>query len=145
MKTLISEFLFFPFFYWGKLDLKSIICTFYCKVLYNIFCFLFLQPCVFMDPKLSQCSIVNVNDPTALPKTFTFDGVYYTNSTTEQIYNEIAYPLVEVSYQCTVLPTLAKFQISKFIKIWKFDNFWIEMCGEITISAEKNLQEFEFS
>ena len=49
-----------------------------------------------MDPKISQCSIVNVNDSAALPKTFTFDGVYYTDSTTEQIYNEIAYPLVEV-------------------------------------------------
>ena len=30
------------------------------------------------------------------PKQFTFDGVYYTASTTEQIYNDIAYPLVEV-------------------------------------------------
>lgn len=57
--------------------------------------FFLLQPCVFMDQKLLQCSIVNVNDPSALPKTFTFDGVYYTDSTTEQIYNEIAYPLVE--------------------------------------------------
>ena len=54
------------------------------------------QPCVFMDPEISKCSIVNVNDSTALPKSFTFDGVYYTDSTTEQIYNEIAYPLVEV-------------------------------------------------
>ena len=54
------------------------------------------QPCVFMDQKLSQCSIVNLKDPAALPKTFTFDGTYYTDSTTEQIYNEIAYPLVEV-------------------------------------------------
>ena len=31
------------------------------------------------------------------PKQFTFDGAYYTESTTEQIYNDIAYPLVEVS------------------------------------------------
>ena len=54
------------------------------------------QPCVFMDPEISKCSIVNLNDSTALPKSFTFDGVYYTDSTTEQIYNEIAYPLVEV-------------------------------------------------
>ncbi|XP_076820220.1 osmotic avoidance abnormal protein 3-like isoform X2 [Clavelina lepadiformis] len=29
------------------------------------------------------------------PKQFTFDGAYYTSSTTEQIYNDIAYPLVE--------------------------------------------------
>ena len=51
-----------------------------------------------MDQKMSQCSIVNLKDPAALPKTFTFDGTYYTDSTTEQIYNEIAYPLVEVWY-----------------------------------------------
>ena len=48
-----------------------------------------------MDPKISQCSVANVNDTTAPPKSFTFDGVYYTDSTTEAIYNEIAYPLVE--------------------------------------------------
>ena len=54
------------------------------------------QPCVFMDQKVSQCSIVKVSDPAALPKSFTFDGVYHTDSQTEQIYNEIAYPLVEV-------------------------------------------------
>ena len=60
---------------------------------------LFFQPCVFMEQKMSQCSTVNVKDPAAQPKTFTFDGTYYTDSTTEQIYNEIAYPLVEV---CTL-------------------------------------------
>jgi len=32
-----------------------------------------------------------------VPKEFTFDGAYYVNSTTEQIYNDIAYPLVEVN------------------------------------------------
>lgn len=30
------------------------------------------------------------------PKQFTFDGAYYMDHFTEQIYNEIAYPLVEV-------------------------------------------------
>ena len=50
-----------------------------------------------MEQKMSQCSTVNVKDPAAQPKTFTFDGTYYTDSTTEQIYNEIAYPLVEVT------------------------------------------------
>ena len=59
----------------------------------------FFQPCVFMEQKMSQCSTVNLKDPAAQPKTFTFDGTYYTDSTTEQIYNEIAYPLVEV---CTL-------------------------------------------
>ncbi len=58
--------------------------------------FKLFQPCVFMDSKIYQCSLANLNDPTAPPKTFTFDGCYYTDSTTEALYNEIAYPLVEV-------------------------------------------------
>jgi hypothetical protein len=53
-----------------------------------------------MDPKISQCSVVNVKDSAAMPKNFTFDGVYYTDSTTENIYNDIAYPLVEVCTSC---------------------------------------------
>lgn len=51
-----------------------------------------------MDSKLYQCLLASVDEPTAPPKTFTFDGCYYTDSTTEQLYNEIAYPLVEVSH-----------------------------------------------
>lgn len=54
------------------------------------------QNCVFMDSKIMQCSIINVKDPNAPPKNFTFDGAYGPDSTTENIYNEIAYPLVEV-------------------------------------------------
>ncbi|KAI5730552.1 hypothetical protein M8J76_014965 [Diaphorina citri] len=50
---------------------------------------------VFMDSEKCTCSIVNASDPSALPKGFTFDGVYDAKSTTEQIYNEIAYPLIE--------------------------------------------------
>lgn len=55
-----------------------------------------LQIVVFMDPTVSQCSIVNPSDSSAPPKTFSFDGVYYMESTTDSIYNEISYPLVEV-------------------------------------------------
>lgn len=58
--------------------------------------YLFFQTCVFMDPSIMQCSIANVQDANAPPKNFTFDGVYGTDSTTETIYNEITYPLVEV-------------------------------------------------
>ena len=83
-----------------------------------------------MDPKISQCSIVNVNDSAALPKTFTFDGVYYTDSTTEQIYNEIAYPLVEVCisiyYLCIrgiVRDPTTKFKAGKVRKNI-FQYFW---------------------
>ena len=61
-----------------------------------------------MDQSLSQCSIVNPSDASAPPKSFSFDGVYYTESTTESIYSEIAYPLVEVS---TFLLFFASFTI----------------------------------
>ncbi|XP_039286723.1 osmotic avoidance abnormal protein 3 isoform X2 [Nilaparvata lugens] len=50
---------------------------------------------VLMDSERCTCSLVNPNDCSAPPKVFTFDGVYYIDSTTEQIYNEIAYPLIE--------------------------------------------------
>lgn len=43
----------------------------------------------------AQCAISNPHDKKAPPKHFTFDGAYFTDSTTENIYNEIAYPLVE--------------------------------------------------
>ena len=52
-----------------------------------------------MDAKMSQCSIVSPKDPNAPPKVMTFDGAYYTDSTTESIYNELAFPLVEVNYK----------------------------------------------
>lgn len=51
-----------------------------------------------MDVQRCSCSIQNPSDPSAPPKTFTFDGVYPSGSNTEQLYNEIAYPLVEVRY-----------------------------------------------
>ncbi|XP_048779621.1 kinesin-like protein KIF17 isoform X3 [Ostrea edulis] len=48
-----------------------------------------------MDGKRGQCAIRNPDDKKAPPKMFTFDGSYFVDSTTENIYNEIAYPLVE--------------------------------------------------
>ncbi|KAH9518828.1 Kinesin-like protein kif17 [Bulinus truncatus] len=48
-----------------------------------------------MDSSKGQCSIGNPSDSKAPPKMFTFDGAYFTDSTTEQIYGENAYPLVE--------------------------------------------------
>lgn len=50
-----------------------------------------------MEGDRAQCAITNPGDAKAPPKNFTFDGSYFTDSTTESIYNEIAYPLVEVS------------------------------------------------
>ena len=55
------------------------------------------QCVVDMDNKVGQCSIRNPTDKKAPPKSFTFDGAYFTDSTTEQIYADIGYPLVEVS------------------------------------------------
>jgi len=50
-----------------------------------------------MDSERGGCAITNPGDAKAPPKHFTFDGSYFIDSTTENIYNEIAYPLVEVS------------------------------------------------
>ncbi|XP_062889589.1 kinesin-like protein KIF17 [Mobula hypostoma] len=50
---------------------------------------------VSMDSARGQCFIQKPGAPGEPPKQFTFDGVFYIDSTTEQLYNEIAYPLVE--------------------------------------------------
>ncbi|KAK0399469.1 hypothetical protein QR680_003065 [Steinernema hermaphroditum] len=47
--------------------------------------------CVEMDQSVAQ--VVLLGD--GPPKQFTFDGVYYMDSTAEHIYNDIVYPLVE--------------------------------------------------
>jgi len=48
-----------------------------------------------MDPSIGQVSIVKPDAPDQPPKSFTFDGVYFMDSITENIYNEIVFPLVE--------------------------------------------------
>lgn len=48
-----------------------------------------------MDSTRGQCFIQNPTATEDPPKQFTFDGAYYMSHNTEQIYNEIAYPLVE--------------------------------------------------
>uniref|UniRef100_A0A8D2J680 Kinesin-like protein n=1 Tax=Varanus komodoensis TaxID=61221 RepID=A0A8D2J680_VARKO len=50
-----------------------------------------------MDSARGQCFIQNPAATEDPPKQFTFDGAYFVNQNTEQIYNEIAYPLIEVS------------------------------------------------
>lgn len=54
------------------------------------------QPVVTVDSARGQCFIQNPGAADEPPKQFTFDGAYYMDHFTEQIYNEIAYPLVEV-------------------------------------------------
>lgn len=49
-----------------------------------------------MNNEFGECCLTNPDDPSAPAKSFTFDGAYYIHSTTEQIYNEIVFPLVEV-------------------------------------------------
>ncbi|XP_016070052.1 PREDICTED: kinesin-like protein KIF17 isoform X1 [Miniopterus natalensis] len=53
------------------------------------------QPVVTVDSARGQCFIQNPGAAAEPPKQFTFDGAYYMDHFTEQIYNEIAYPLVE--------------------------------------------------
>ncbi|XP_077175792.1 kinesin-like protein KIF17 isoform X2 [Paroedura picta] len=48
-----------------------------------------------MDSSRRQCFIQNPAATEDPPKQFTFDGAYYMDHTTEQIYNEIASPLIE--------------------------------------------------
>ncbi|XP_041129362.1 kinesin-like protein KIF17 [Polyodon spathula] len=50
---------------------------------------------VTMDSARCQCFIQKPGATNEPPKQFTFDGTYYTDQTTEQMYNEIAYLLVE--------------------------------------------------
>ena len=54
------------------------------------------HPVVTVDSARGQCFIQNPGAADQPPKQFTFDGAYYMDHFTEQIYNEIAYPLVEV-------------------------------------------------
>uniref|UniRef100_A0A3Q1EXP2 Kinesin-like protein n=1 Tax=Acanthochromis polyacanthus TaxID=80966 RepID=A0A3Q1EXP2_9TELE len=48
-----------------------------------------------MDLQRCQCFIEKPGAVDEPPKQFTFDGTYYIDQATEQMYNEIAYPLVE--------------------------------------------------
>ncbi|XP_013375110.1 PREDICTED: kinesin-like protein KIF17 isoform X3 [Chinchilla lanigera] len=53
------------------------------------------QSVVTVDSARGQCFIQNPGAADEPPKQFTFDGAYHMEHFTEQIYNEIAYPLVE--------------------------------------------------
>ncbi|XP_075188799.1 kinesin-like protein KIF17, partial [Anomaloglossus baeobatrachus] len=53
------------------------------------------QAVVSMDSSRGQCFIRRPEGAEETPKQFTFDGAYYVEHCTEQIYNEIAFPLVE--------------------------------------------------
>lgn len=57
-----------------------------------------------MELDRCQCFIKKPGAVDEPPKQFTFDGTYYIDQNTEQLYNEIAYPLVEVS--CVLMKSL---------------------------------------
>ena len=48
-----------------------------------------------METSVGQVQLRKPKNAQAAPKFFTFDGVYYMKDTTQQIYEEICFPLVE--------------------------------------------------
>ncbi|KAL1471037.1 hypothetical protein MTO96_023955 [Rhipicephalus appendiculatus] len=61
------------------------------------------QNVVRIDCAAGQCTLTNPADRSAPAKTFCFDGAYDSNSTTEQIYDDIVYPIsVSEGYNGTV-------------------------------------------
>lgn len=53
------------------------------------------RPVISMDPSIGQVQLTKPNaDDSSPPKLFSFDGVYFMNDTTRQIYDEICFPLV---------------------------------------------------
>ena len=47
-----------------------------------------------MDSAIIQVQLIKPKSPNVPPKLFTFDGVYYIKDTTQQIYEDICFPLV---------------------------------------------------
>ena len=48
-----------------------------------------------MDPSIAQVQLRKTDSEQSAPKLFTFDGVSYTSDTTQQISEDICFPLVE--------------------------------------------------
>lgn len=61
-------------------------------------------------------SIQNPADLTAPSKEFTFDSAYDAKSTTENIYNDICYPLVEVSTATAAIQFVLLWLIVSFLR-----------------------------
>ena len=67
-----------------------------------------------MDSATLSCSITNPNEPNTPPKSFAFDGVYGTDSTTEAIYNDNGFALVEVDICIYVYIFKQFFKLTRF-------------------------------
>ncbi|KTF79003.1 hypothetical protein cypCar_00028588 [Cyprinus carpio] len=66
-----------------------------------------------IDSSHCQCFIEKPGATEEPPKQFTFDGTYYISHSTEQIYNEIAYPLVECAENTKFLVRASYLEIYK--------------------------------
>lgn len=53
------------------------------------------QNVIEMDGSIGQCRLRKPNDKSQPAKAFTFDGVFFIDSITENIYADICFPLVE--------------------------------------------------
>ena len=68
----------------------------FAKLLFNSIKQIQMQNAVEISPSTLQCTLLSPVDSTTKP--FTFDGVYDQDSTTEQIYTDFGFSLVEVGY-----------------------------------------------
>ena len=53
------------------------------------------KSCITCDGRINKVSIFKPDDSSSPPKNFTFDGTYYTDSTTKQIYEDVGFALVD--------------------------------------------------
>ena len=53
------------------------------------------KACIKCDDALNKVTIFKPDDKSAAPKNFTFDGAYFTQSTTKQIYEDVGFALVD--------------------------------------------------
>ena len=53
------------------------------------------KACISCDERVNKVSIFKPDEKSFPPKNFTFDGAYFTNSTTKQIYEDVGFALVD--------------------------------------------------
>ena len=77
------------------------------------------KACIKCDDALNKVTIFKPDDKSAAPKNFTFDGAYFTQSTTKQIYEDVGFALVDgvlEGYNGTgMIPTLGFLLMCVFI------------------------------
>ena len=53
------------------------------------------KACIKCDDTINKVTIFKPDDKSSAPKNFTFDGAYFTQSTTKQIYEDVGFALVD--------------------------------------------------